>query len=401
MSPVALVHDPRDGLLLFRGENSLIGDARPKRPFDSNVHAWGSAPPHAAGLTLWPGHGAWTVAWTSSNKAAFVQCHQGTYTAHPIGPRSACHGLALAPAPKGSGTRLVAPLTDQGSLAFCNLNESGTGHDLSYSSAVPDRTRLWGIAVPPDTRPTHYWVGSPDGRHIRPYRITADKFDEPVPLPHEEDPRDLAFSAAGEALWVATAGPVILRYVLGTGAWTTVDTPAPAERLRPSPDGGLWFSCPENDTIGYVAPGGTEARAVEFDSGSRPTDITTTSDGEMWVALAGTHELVRLALYELRPVEGDHQQTRAGKPFPRRLRVKAVRMDGTAVSHARIDFTTTDRGLRFGGTKDTDSQFSDNQGIATSAPLHGLEPGTWSAQAHWIDTADTVRFDGLRVTKGK
>ncbi|GGY02745.1 hypothetical protein [Streptomyces hiroshimensis] len=345
----------------------------------------------ADSLLSWPGHGVWSYV-AREGESAFVRCDQdGNYQVRSVSGSSRCRALALAEDEHG-GSVLVAPLADRNVLVFL---EPGGGVETSQVYFAG----LYGIAVA-EQDPTQVWLSSPESKAVFAYDMVTGRFGEPISVGAEA--QDLAISAAGDVLWVATPGNRLYRYAVKDHRFTQIDIPSPAHRLLVSGDGTLWFASVEGDTIGYVLPGEGTASVISTGSRSRPSGLALAGDGQLWVALSGENALQRVSRHRLAVQSGDHQTAEVGQRFPEPLVVKATLLDGTPVAKQRIEFSVEAGSAVFENGKSTEIRYTgseaDQIGVATSSLLKALKEGPCVVTARWTEADAVTSFSRLVVT---
>ncbi|MGK5732758.1 hypothetical protein [Streptomyces sp. URMC 124] len=365
--------------------------------FDPRSHSNTLFPPatgvagRADALLSWPGHGVWSYV-AGEGESAFVRCDQdGNYQVRSVSGSSRCRALALAQDENGA-TQLVAPLADRHLLAF--LEPGGAVETSQVYSAA-----LYGIAVA-EQDPTRLWLSSPDSQALVAYDMVTGRFSQPISVGAEA--QDLAISAAGDVLWVATAGNRLYRYAVDDRRFTQIDIPSPAHRLLVSGDGTLWFASATGDAIGYVLPGEGTASVIATGARSRPSGLALAGEGDLWVALPGENALQRVSRHRLAVQSGDHQTAEVGQRFPEPLVVKATLLDGTPVARQRIEFSVQAGSAVFENGKPIEIRYTGTTGpelgVATSSLLKALKEGPCVVTARWTEADAVASFSRLVVT---
>jgi streptogramin lyase len=130
--------------------------------------------------------------------------------------------------------------------------------------------------------------------------------------------------------------------------------------IAPGPDGNLWFTNYGNDSIGRITPSGVVSNFPTGETGSNPTAIVAGPDGNLWFTnSSGDHPLGRITL--------SGTVTTFMEPFARGASGIAVGPDG-ALWVAGTDFSYI---LRFA----TDGHMIDWEGVDGTHNPHGIAAG--------------------------
>ncbi|MFC5143383.1 hypothetical protein [Streptomyces aureoversilis] len=390
-APVDLTWNVEDHRLWFVTAEGRIGYADPRGHSNTLFPPAVGVTGRADTLLSWPGHGVWSYV-AGESESAFIRCDQdGNYQVRSVNGTSRCRALAIAQDERGSSV-IVAPLVDRNLLAF--LEPGGIVETSQVYSAG-----LYGIAVA-EQDPTRLWLSSPERQALVTFDMVTGRFSEPISVGAEA--QDLAISAAGDVVWVATAGNRLYRYGVHDRRFAQMDIPSPAHRLLVSGDGTLWFASTAGDQIGYVLPGESTASVISTGSRSRPSGLALAGDGDLWVALSGENALQRVSRHRLAVQSGDHQTAEVGQRFPEPLVVKATLLDGTPVARQRIEFSVEAGSAVFENGKPVEIRYTgagvEDLGVATSSLLKALKEGPCVVTARWTEGDAVASFSRLVVT---
>ncbi|GHC44424.1 hypothetical protein [Streptomyces cinnamoneus] len=340
---------------------------------------------------------AWTSAvWTyahDTQDGRTAKCDAGgTYPPLGKGDASACLAMAVGKK-KGGEERLVATLKGAAKLMFVDGAGSVSTSGTSYTKP------LHGVAVNPK-KPMEYWVSCPDKQHLVTFDAEKGKFStDPVEVSGK--PQHLAFTQnKGKLLlWAGTTEKKIIRYDVGDGSDSLVDTSSVPGRLFALPDGTVWYTMPSADAVGYIAPNGkTEQAVIPTGPGSKPSGIALDTSGQLWVGLEGTGQMFRVSEHLLSPVSGEGQEAAVGAEFPQPLKVKAAKLDGKGVKDQSVTFTIEGGRATFVTGSATDNQKTASDGTATSAKIKAVAAGPCTITATWNGKGITVPFKNITVT---